>query len=75
MLAAASAELEGALARAGRLVAQLAAGERQEHAFEARLLDDEPADAAAEAREECLGERLAARLDDDLGVLAMGESG
>src|SRR5262249_27336050 len=56
--------------RAGRLVAQLAAGQRQEHALEAWLLDREAADAAAKAGKERLGESLAARLEHKRRVVA-----
>src|ERR1700704_701740 len=57
-------------ARLRGLVAQLAAGERQEHALEARRLDDEFSDTAAVTRQERLRERVAARLEDDVRVLA-----
>src|SRR6516162_6256092 len=75
VLASASAELEGALPRARGRIAQFAAGERQEHALQRRILDDEAADAAAEARQQRLRERLAARFDHDLGVVATGKIG
>src|SRR5579883_1888704 len=66
VLAAALAEFVGSLARAGGLVAQFAAREREEHAFKARLLDDKPADACAEALQELFGEGIAARAQHNL---------
>ena len=55
-----------------RLIAQLAPGQRQEHAFETWAVDRQPAHPAAEFLEESLGYSVAVSLDDD-GVVAAGD--
>src|SRR5262249_15667911 len=72
MLPALLAELEGAHARAGRLVPQLAAGERQEDAFQAGLLDREAVDLAGMLGEEAFDEGIAARFDQYVGAVPAG---
>src|SRR5580700_9228255 len=72
MLAPAPAERVSSLAFSGRLIAQLPAGQRQEHALEAGAVDRQPLECAAEALEKSLGRSICAGLDDDGAVGACG---
>src|SRR5260370_19706476 len=70
MLAAAPAEGVGPLPTSGRLIAQLAPGQRQEHALKTWAIDRQPAHPAAEFLEERLGRGVAVSFDHERAVPA-----
>src|SRR5215475_2802621 len=70
VLATAPAEGVGSFPSSCRLIAQLAPGQRQEHALKTWAVDRQPAHPAAEFLEESLGRGVTASLDYDRAVAA-----
>src|SRR5258708_13148926 len=70
VLAAAPAEGVGPLPSSCRLIAQLAPGQRQEHALKTWAVDRQPAHPATEFLQERLGRGVAVGFDHDRAVAA-----